>query len=51
MCVPSSELGLPPPPFPLASVSLPPESRGGGGHTSLRVRGGGVRIPTTGDKA
>ncbi len=36
-----------PPPLSPASVPFPPEARGGG-HTRLRVRGGGVPIPTTG---
>ncbi len=37
----------PPPPLPLASVSLPPEPKKG--HTHLRVRGWGVLIRTTGE--
>jgi hypothetical protein len=37
---PSSELGLPPPSFPLSSVP-PPEPKGGG-HTRLRVKGWGI---------
>ncbi len=40
----------PPTPLHLASVPLSPEPKGGG-HTRLRVGGGKVPIPTTGEKA
>jgi hypothetical protein len=46
--VPSSELGLPHP-FPASECAPPPLTKGG--HIRLRVRGGGVLIPTTGEKA
>jgi hypothetical protein len=44
---------LPPnPSLSPANVPLPPEPKGGHtGHTRLRVRGWGVPIPTTGEKA
>ncbi len=47
--VPSSELGLS---HPLSRQRVCPSPRiKGGGHTRLRARGGGVPIPTTGEKA
>jgi len=38
--------GLSPPPSN-PRVGPPPRNQGGGGHTRLRARGGGVPIPTT----
>jgi hypothetical protein len=36
---------------PLASECAPPPgTKGGGGHNRLRVRGGGVPVPATGEK-
>jgi hypothetical protein len=47
--VPSSVLERPHP-FS-ASECAPPPGTKGGGHSRLRVRGGGASIPTTGEKA
>jgi hypothetical protein len=38
-------------PLPQASVPPLPGTKGGGGTLAKRVRGGGVPIPTTGEKA
>ncbi len=48
--VPSSELGLPHP-FPASECALSPRNQGGGGTLAYGQGGGGVPIPTTGEKA
>jgi hypothetical protein len=51
--VPASEMGPPPPspPLPQASVPLPPGTKRGAGTLACGLGGGGVPIPTTGEKA
>jgi hypothetical protein len=48
---PLVEIGTPPTPFPQAIVPSPPPGLKGGGRTRLRLRGGGVPVPTTEKKA